>query len=42
MAEKHIPFLEQRELVKRWSGPLPAIANLVFTLLIFAVTWWIF
>ena len=37
-----ISFLEQRKLVKRWSGPWPALANLVFTLFIFGVTWWIF
>jgi AAT family amino acid transporter len=35
-------YLEARKLEKRWAGPLPVLANLVFTLLIFAVTWWIF
>jgi len=35
-------YLEERKLVKRWSGPIPAIVALVFTLAIFYVTWWIF
>ena len=35
-------FLEARKLEKRWAGPWPALVNLVFTLAIFAVTWWIF
>ena len=42
MSEQGIPYLEERKLVKKWSGPWPALANLLFTLLIFAVTWWIF
>ncbi len=42
MAEEHIGYLEERKLVKRWNGPLPALVNLVFTLALFAVTWWIF
>lgn len=42
MAEGHIGYLEERKLVKRWNGPLPALVNLVFTLALFAVTWWIF
>lgn len=37
-----LPYLEQRKLVKRWSGPIAPIANLIFTLIIFAITWWIF
>ena len=35
-------YLEERKLVKRWSGPIPATVALVFTLAIFYVTWWIF
>ena len=42
MTQEHIPYLEERRLVKKWAGPLPALANLAFTLAIFAVTWWIF
>lgn len=37
-----LPYLEQRKLVKRWSGPIAPIANLIFTLILFAITWWIF
>lgn len=37
-----IPYLEERKLVQRWGGPVPALVNLAFTLFIFAVTWWIF
>ena len=35
-------YLEERKLVKRWGGPIPALVSLVFTLAIFYVTWWIF
>ncbi len=42
MSEVQIPYLEERKLVKRWKGPIPAIVNLIFTLAIFAVTWWVF
>lgn len=35
-------FLESRKLVKRWSGPVPALLNLLFTLALFYATWWIF
>ncbi len=35
-------YLEERKLVKRWKGPVPAIVNLVFTLVLFYITWWIF
>jgi len=35
-------YLEERKLVKRWAGPIPAIVALVFTLAIFYATWWIF
>jgi len=35
-------YLEERKLVKRWSGPVPALVTLAFTLVIFYATWWIF
>ena len=35
-------YLEERNLIKRWPQPIPAIAALVFTLIIFYATWWIF
>lgn len=35
-------YLEERKLVKRWKGPIPAIVCLIFTLVIFYATWWIF
>ncbi len=35
-------YLEERNLVKRWPQPIPAIVALVFTLVIFYATWWIF
>jgi amino acid transporter, AAT family len=35
-------YLEERKLIKRWKGPIPAIVNLIFTLVIFYATWWIF
>jgi AAT family amino acid transporter len=35
-------YLEERKLVKRWSGPIPALVSLVLTLAIFYLTWWIF
>lgn len=35
-------YLEERKLVKRWGGPIPAIVALIFTLAIFYATWWIF
>ncbi len=37
-----INYLEERKLVKRWSGPIPALVNLAFTLILFYITWWIF
>ncbi len=37
-----INYLEERKLVKRWPGPIPAIVALVLTLLVFYVTWWLF
>lgn len=35
-------YLEERKLVKRWKGPIPAIVSLVFTLAVFYLSWWIF
>lgn len=35
-------YLEERKLVKRWKGPIPAIVALVLTLAVFYATWWIF
>jgi amino acid transporter, AAT family len=35
-------YLEERKLVKRWKGPIPAIVSLLFTLAIFYASWWIF
>ena len=37
MSQESLPYLEERKLVKRWSGPWPALVNLVFTLIIFAI-----
>jgi len=39
--EEHL-YVEQRNLVKRWQGPIPAIVNMLFIFAIFYVTWWIF
>ena len=35
-------FLEERKLVKRWSGPWPALISIVVLLAVFYATWWIF
>lgn len=35
-------YLESRKLVKRWSGPIPALVNTVLILAFFYATWWIF
>lgn len=35
-------FLEERSLVKRWSGPWPILINTVFILALFYLSWWIF
>ncbi|MGE4296530.1 MAG: hypothetical protein AB7E47_00755 [Desulfovibrionaceae bacterium] len=35
-------YLEERKLVKRWAGPVPALVSLVFTLALFYASWWIF
>ena len=40
MLHEEISYLEERKLVKRWPGPWPALTNLVFTLIIFGITWW--
>ena len=40
--QKSLTFLEERKLVKRWSGPWSALSCLVFTLILFAITWWVF
>lgn len=35
-------YLESRKLVKRWSGPWPALANTLLLAALFYATWWIF
>ncbi len=35
-------YLEERKLVKRWSGPIPALVSLFLTAIVFYATWWIF
>jgi len=35
-------FLDERNLVPRWRGPIPALVNLIFLAIIFYATWWIF
>ncbi|WP_321369312.1 hypothetical protein [uncultured Desulfuromusa sp.] len=35
-------FLEERKLVKRWSGPLPALISIAVLFAVFYATWWIF
>ena len=35
-------YLEERKLVQRWPQPIAAIVALIFTLIIFYATWWIF
>ena len=42
MDTHNVNYLEGRRLVKRWSGPVPAIVSLVLTLAVFYATWWIF
>ena len=42
MSHEQLPYLEERKLVKRWRGPIPALVNLAFSLVVFAITWWIF
>lgn len=37
-----LSYLESRKLVKRWSGPWPAIANLLLIFAVFYATWWVF
>lgn len=38
----HVSYLEARKLEKRWAGPLPALVNLLLSLIVFYATWWIF
>ena len=41
--QAHVPdYLENRRLVKRWEGPIPALVSLVLTLAVFYLTWWLF
>lgn len=35
-------YLDERKLVKRWSGPIPALVSLLLTLAVFYLSWWIF
>jgi amino acid transporter, AAT family len=35
-------FVEERRLVKRWPGPIPALVNLLIMAAFFYLTWWIF
>jgi AAT family amino acid transporter len=42
MEENGKNYLEERKLVKRWNGPIPAIVSLLLTLTVFYITWWIF
>ena len=37
-----VSYLESRKLVKRWSGPWPALVNTLLILAVFYATWWIF
>lgn len=39
--EEHL-YVEQRNLVKRWKGPIPVLVNTLLILVIFYITWWIF
>lgn len=42
MDNSSVSYLESRKLVKRWSGPIPALVNTVIILAFFYLTWWIF
>lgn len=35
-------YLEERKLIKRWPGAVPALVSLLFTLTLFYATWWFF
>lgn len=35
-------YLDERKLVPRWRGPLPALVNLTFLAVLFYASWWIF
>lgn len=37
-----VSYLESRKLVKRWSGPWPAVVNTLMIFALFYATWWIF
>lgn len=42
MDNSSVSYLESRKLVKRWSGPIPALVNTVLIMAFFYATWWIF
>ncbi|MDY0225831.1 MAG: hypothetical protein RBR38_03265 [Desulfomicrobium apsheronum] len=42
MDNSSVSYLESRKLVKRWSGPIPALVNTFLILAFFYATWWIF
>jgi len=42
MEGQGVSYLENRRLVKRWKGPIPALVSLVLTVAVFYLTWWIF
>jgi AAT family amino acid transporter len=42
MDNSSVSYLESRKLVKRWSGPIPALVNTFLILVFFYATWWIF
>ena len=42
MDSSSVSYLESRKLIKRWSGPIPALINTIVILAFFYLTWWIF
>ena len=40
--QQQIPYLEERKLIKRWSGPWPHVGEHGVHPADFAVTWWVF
>ena len=42
MDNQGVSYLESRKLVKRWSGPWPAVVNTLMIFALFYATWWIF
>ncbi|WP_319469781.1 hypothetical protein [uncultured Pseudodesulfovibrio sp.] len=42
MDNNSVSYLESRKLVKRWSGPIPALINTILIFAFFYATWWIF